>query len=36
MCSDILEDGVEVRIIWIPTHEGLEGNEIVDGLDMRH
>jgi ribonuclease HI len=30
MCSDLLEDGVEVQIMWIPVHVGLEGNEIVD------
>jgi hypothetical protein len=30
MCSDQLEDGVEVEIMWIPAHVKLEGNEIVD------
>jgi hypothetical protein len=30
MCSDLLEVGVEVEIIWIPSHVGLEGNEFVD------
>jgi hypothetical protein len=30
MCSDLLEDGVEVQITWIPAHVGLEANEIVD------
>jgi hypothetical protein len=30
MCSDLLEDGVEVEIMWIPFHVGLEGNDIVD------
>jgi hypothetical protein len=30
MSSDLLEDGVEVEIMWIPSHVGLEGNEIVD------
>jgi ribonuclease HI len=30
MCSDLLENGIEVEIIWIPAHVGLEGNEIVD------
>jgi ribonuclease HI len=30
MCNDLLDDGVEVEIIWIPSHVGLEGNEIVD------
>jgi hypothetical protein len=30
MCSDLLEDGVEVEIMWIPYHVGLEGTEIVD------
>jgi hypothetical protein len=30
MCGDLLEDGVEVEIMWIPSHVKLEGNEIVD------
>jgi ribonuclease HI len=30
MCSNLVEDGIEVGIIWIPAHVGLEGNEIVD------
>jgi hypothetical protein len=30
MCCDLLEDRVEVDIMWILAHEGLEGNEIVD------
>jgi hypothetical protein len=30
MCSDLLEDGVEVEPMWIPSHVGLEGNEIVE------
>jgi hypothetical protein len=30
MCSDLLEDGVEVEILWIPSHVGLEGNKIVN------
>jgi hypothetical protein len=30
MCSDLLEVGVEVEIMWIPSHVGHEGNEIVD------
>jgi ribonuclease HI len=30
MCSDLLKDRVEVDIMWISAHEGLEGNEIVD------
>jgi ribonuclease HI len=30
MCSDLLEDGVEVEIMWIPAHVGLKGNDIVD------
>jgi ribonuclease HI len=30
MCGELLEDGVEVEIIWIPYHVRLEGNEIVD------
>jgi ribonuclease HI len=29
MCTDLLEDGVKVEIMWIPSHVGLEGNEIV-------
>jgi hypothetical protein len=30
MSSDLLEDGVEVEIKFIPAHLELEGNEIVD------
>jgi hypothetical protein len=30
MCSDLLEDGVEVENIWILAHVGLKGNEIVN------
>jgi hypothetical protein len=30
MCSDLLENGVEVEIMWTPSHVELEGNEIVD------
>jgi hypothetical protein len=30
MCSDLLDDGVEVEIMWISSHVGLESNEIVD------
>jgi ribonuclease HI len=30
MCSDLLEDEVEVEIMWIPSHVGLEGNKIVE------
>jgi ribonuclease HI len=30
MCSDLLGNGVEVEIIWIPSHVGLGGNEQVD------
>jgi hypothetical protein len=29
MCSDLLDDGVEVEIMWIRAHVGFEGNEIV-------
>jgi hypothetical protein len=25
MCSDLLEDGVEVEIMWIPAHIGFRG-----------
>jgi ribonuclease HI len=30
MCSDLMEDGVEVGIMWISSHVGLEANEIVN------
>jgi hypothetical protein len=30
MCGDLLEDGVEVEIMWMPAHVRLEGNKIVD------
>jgi hypothetical protein len=30
MCSDLLEDGVEGEIMWIPADVRIEGNEIVD------
>jgi hypothetical protein len=30
MCSDLLEDGVEVEIMWIPAHVKLEANEIMN------
>jgi hypothetical protein len=30
MCSDLLKDGVEVEIMWIPAHVELEGNQLVD------
>jgi hypothetical protein len=30
MCSDLLENGVEIEIMWIPAHVRLQGNEIVD------
>jgi hypothetical protein len=29
MCSDLLEDGVEVQIMWIPSHVGLVGVKFV-------
>jgi hypothetical protein len=29
-CGDLLEDGVEVEIMWILAHVRLEGNKIVD------
>jgi hypothetical protein len=29
-CSDLLEDEVEVEIIWISSYVELEGNDIVD------
>jgi hypothetical protein len=30
MHSDLLKDVVEVEIMWIPSHVGIEGNKIVD------
>jgi hypothetical protein len=30
MCSDLLKDGVEVELMWIPSNVGLDGNETVD------
>jgi hypothetical protein len=30
MCSDLLEDGVEIKIMWILAHVELECNEFVD------
>jgi hypothetical protein len=30
MCSDLLEDGVEVEILWISSQVVIESNEIVD------
>jgi ribonuclease HI len=30
MCNDLLGDGVDVEIMWIPSHVGLEDNKIVD------
>jgi hypothetical protein len=30
MCSGLMEDGVEVEIMWISSHVGLESNEIVN------
>jgi ribonuclease HI len=30
MCNYLLEDGVQFEIMWIPSHVGLKGNEIVD------
>jgi hypothetical protein len=35
MCSDLLEDGVEVEIMWIPSDVELEGNDIVTELSNR-
>jgi hypothetical protein len=29
ICSDLLENVVEVEIMWIPSHVGLWGNELV-------
>jgi ribonuclease HI len=28
--SDLLEDGVEIEIVWFPAHVGLDGNEIAN------
>jgi hypothetical protein len=30
MCSDLLWNGVTVEILWILSHLGLAGNELVD------
>jgi ribonuclease HI len=30
MCSNLLEDGIEVEIMWFSSQVGLESNEIVD------
>jgi hypothetical protein len=30
MCSDLLWIKIEVTIMWILSHVGLEGNELVD------
>jgi hypothetical protein len=30
MCGDLLEDGVEVEIMWNTSHVELEGNEFVN------
>jgi hypothetical protein len=35
MCSDLLEDGVEAEIMWIPSDVELEGNDIVTELSNR-
>jgi hypothetical protein len=29
MCRNLLWNGVEVEMMWIPSHVGLEGNELV-------
>jgi hypothetical protein len=31
LCFDIMRDLIEVKIMWIPSHVGLVGNELVDG-----
>jgi hypothetical protein len=30
MCSNLLWNGVEVEMMWIPSHVRLEGNELMD------
>jgi hypothetical protein len=30
MCSELLRNGVEAEKMWIPSHVGLEGNELVN------
>jgi hypothetical protein len=30
MCSDLLWNGVEVEIMWIPSHVGFKVNDLVD------
>jgi hypothetical protein len=29
MCSNLMWNGVEVEMMWIPSHMGLKGNELV-------
>jgi ribonuclease HI len=31
LCFDLMRDLIEVKIMWIPSHVGLVGNELVDG-----
>jgi hypothetical protein len=35
MCSDLLWNGVEVEIKWIPSHLELEGNELVLSVNFQ-
>jgi hypothetical protein len=35
MCSDLLWNGVEVAVMWIPFHVEPEGNELVDKQTRR-
>jgi hypothetical protein len=31
LCFDLMRDLIEVKLVWIPSHVGLVGNELVDG-----
>jgi ribonuclease HI len=30
LCWSLCQNGIEVRLMWIPSHVGLVGNELVD------
>jgi hypothetical protein len=30
LCWSLCQNGIEVRLMWIPSHLGLVGNELVD------
>jgi ribonuclease HI len=31
LCFDLMKDLIEVKLMWVPSHVGLVGNELVDG-----